>query len=194
MRRFDKKKNMEKANLLAESRHLNRGLIKESFHEADGTPIGVNSRHEPIVATPEAPEELVRALINNWTTQYKDGTPSYSDAIDYDIGGQNFGDYELNLFYNLDETGSVEFSYTVTFMLTQTGSPRRATLEEPAEYLEWEVEDVDIKDIEFKDKRNKKTYTSTNSDLYSLLYKNAKTAVTDLENRDIIPNFVDDRY
>jgi hypothetical protein len=49
MRRFDKKKNMEKANILAEQRYLeSKGLIKESFHEPDGTPIGVNHKHEPI--------------------------------------------------------------------------------------------------------------------------------------------------
>jgi metal-sulfur cluster biosynthetic enzyme len=184
MRRFDKKKNIEKVNLLSESRHLNRGTIKEGFHEADGT---------PIVETPEAPEELVRSLINIWTTEYKYGVPS-TEVIDYDIGGENFGDYELNLIYGIDTDGNMELSYTVTFTITQTGSPSRASLEEPEEYLEWEIGYVNIKDIEFKDNINKKTYTSTNNDLYAILHKNANIVLKDLESQDTIPNFVDGRY
>lgn len=49
MRRFDKKKNIEKANLLAEQRYLeSKGLIKESFYDINGAPIGVNHKHEPV--------------------------------------------------------------------------------------------------------------------------------------------------
>lgn len=156
------------------------GVKPEIFHEADETPV-------------ETPEELVRSWINSWTTQYKDGVPGI-DAIDYDISGENFSDYELNLLYSLNEEGTMELNYTVTFTITQTGSPRRATLEEPEEYLEWEVEDIDIKDIEFKDMRNEKTYTNINNDLYNLLYKNAEVTLKELENHNTIPNFVDDRY
>jgi|TARA_R110000824_G_scaffold365804_1_gene554346 hypothetical protein len=49
MRSFDKNKNIAKANLLAEQRYLeSKEIIKESFHEADGTPIGVDGQHRPI--------------------------------------------------------------------------------------------------------------------------------------------------
>jgi hypothetical protein len=49
MRRFDKKKNMQKANQLAEQRHIeSNSLIRESFHDVDGTPIGVDHMHRPI--------------------------------------------------------------------------------------------------------------------------------------------------
>jgi hypothetical protein len=49
MRKSDKKKNIAKANLLAEQRYLeSKGLVKESFHEPDGTPIGVDHNHMPI--------------------------------------------------------------------------------------------------------------------------------------------------
>jgi len=40
MRRFDKKKNIQKANLIAETRYLeSKGVIKESFYDVDETPI-----------------------------------------------------------------------------------------------------------------------------------------------------------
>ena len=49
MRKSDKKKNFLKVNLLAEQRYLqSKGLVTESFHEADGTPIGVDEKHMPI--------------------------------------------------------------------------------------------------------------------------------------------------
>lgn len=49
MRRFDKKNKIERANILAERRYLSsKGLISESFHDLDGTPIGVDKNHEPI--------------------------------------------------------------------------------------------------------------------------------------------------
>ena len=49
MRKSDKKKNFLKVNLLAEQRYLqSKGIVTESFHEADGTPIGVNEKHMPI--------------------------------------------------------------------------------------------------------------------------------------------------
>ena len=48
MRRFDKNKQIKKANILAEQRHLeSKGLKYESFHSTDGTPIPVNKNHEP---------------------------------------------------------------------------------------------------------------------------------------------------
>jgi len=49
MRRFDKNNNLKKANLLAEQRYLtDKGFINESFHESDGTPIGVDHMHMPV--------------------------------------------------------------------------------------------------------------------------------------------------
>jgi len=49
MRRFDKKNKIDRANILAERRYLiSKGLISESFHDLDGTPIGVDKNHEPI--------------------------------------------------------------------------------------------------------------------------------------------------
>ena len=49
MRRFDKKLKIENANILAEKRYLaSKGLISESFHDVDGTPIGVDKNHEPM--------------------------------------------------------------------------------------------------------------------------------------------------
>ena len=49
MRRFDKKKNMARANQLAEQRYKeSKGLINESFHDVDGKPIGVDHMHRPI--------------------------------------------------------------------------------------------------------------------------------------------------
>lgn len=47
MRRFDKKKSIKKANLLAEQRYL-KDKLNESFHDVDGTPIGVDRNHMPI--------------------------------------------------------------------------------------------------------------------------------------------------
>ncbi len=49
MRRFDKKNKIEKANLLAEQRYLEKKeLVKESFHDGNGTPIPVDHNHMPI--------------------------------------------------------------------------------------------------------------------------------------------------
>ena len=49
MRKSDKKKNFLKVNLLAEQRYLqSKGIVTESFHEADGAPIGVDKNHMPI--------------------------------------------------------------------------------------------------------------------------------------------------
>jgi len=42
MRPRDKRQNMMEAN---------KRLLGESFHDVDGTPIGVNSKHEPITET-----------------------------------------------------------------------------------------------------------------------------------------------
>jgi len=54
MRKIDKKNNFKKVNLLSEQRYLeSKGLVKESFHNADGTPIGVDSMHRPV--SEEAP-------------------------------------------------------------------------------------------------------------------------------------------
>lgn len=48
MRKIDKRVNLKKVNLIAEQRYLNAKGISESFHEADGTPIGVDHNHQPI--------------------------------------------------------------------------------------------------------------------------------------------------
>lgn len=48
MRKTDKKLNFKKVNLLAEQRYLETKGIAESFHQPDGTPIGVDSNHMPI--------------------------------------------------------------------------------------------------------------------------------------------------
>lgn len=48
MRKTDKKLNFKKVNLLAEQRYLETKGIAESFHQPDGTPIGVDMNHEPI--------------------------------------------------------------------------------------------------------------------------------------------------
>ena len=48
MRKTDKKLNFKKVNLLAEQRYLETKGIAESFHQPDGTPIGVDMSHEPI--------------------------------------------------------------------------------------------------------------------------------------------------
>ena len=49
MRKSDKKLNISKVNLLAEQRYLeSKGLISESFHNQDGTPIGVDHMHRPV--------------------------------------------------------------------------------------------------------------------------------------------------
>jgi hypothetical protein len=49
MRKTDKKLNFKKVNLLTEKRYLDsKGLLNESFHEPDGTPIGVDSMHRPV--------------------------------------------------------------------------------------------------------------------------------------------------
>ena len=58
MRKSDKKLNIVKTNLLAEQRYLeSKGIIIESFHNPDGTPIGVDINHMPIV---NESEELQR--------------------------------------------------------------------------------------------------------------------------------------
>jgi len=49
MRKSDKIKNFKKVNLLTEQRYLqSKGLLKESFHDVDGTPIGGDHMHRPI--------------------------------------------------------------------------------------------------------------------------------------------------
>ena len=49
MRKIDKKKNFKKVNMLVEQRYLTeKGIIEESFHAPDGTPIGVDSMHRPV--------------------------------------------------------------------------------------------------------------------------------------------------
>jgi hypothetical protein len=50
MRKFDKLYNLQKANILAEQRYLKeKDVLNESFHNPDGTPIGVDRYHRPIV-------------------------------------------------------------------------------------------------------------------------------------------------
>lgn len=48
MRKIDKKNNFKKVNLIVEQRYLDSKGISESFHQADGTPIGVDVNHQPI--------------------------------------------------------------------------------------------------------------------------------------------------
>ena len=49
MRKSDKLKNFKKINLIVENRYLeSKGIVTESFHDVDGTPIGVDSNHMPI--------------------------------------------------------------------------------------------------------------------------------------------------
>ena len=48
MRKIDKKNNFKKVNLIAEQRYLVSKGITESFHQPDGTPIGVDHNHQPI--------------------------------------------------------------------------------------------------------------------------------------------------
>lgn len=58
MRKYDKKLKIQKANILAEKRYLeSKGLISESFHSSDGTPIGVNRNHEPIGSGAESQDD-----------------------------------------------------------------------------------------------------------------------------------------
>lgn len=48
MRPFDKKNAIKKANLLAEQRYLAYKGINESSNDVDETPIGVDSKNEPV--------------------------------------------------------------------------------------------------------------------------------------------------
>ena len=57
MRKIDRKNNFKKANLMAEQKYLeSKGLIKESFHKPDGTPIPVDHNHMPI--SEESPVDI----------------------------------------------------------------------------------------------------------------------------------------
>jgi hypothetical protein len=81
MRRFDKKLKVQKANILAEKRHIEeKGLIYESFRSPDGTPIGVNHKHEPVeklsenssenkydLSNPTVMDEFFNDLLKVWT-------------------------------------------------------------------------------------------------------------------------------
>ena len=63
MRKIDKKKNLVKANLLAEQRYLeSKGVITESFHGLDGTPIGVDSNHMPMTSGPQKTDSDIDEL------------------------------------------------------------------------------------------------------------------------------------
>jgi hypothetical protein len=65
MRRFDKNYKMRQANLLTEQRYLEyKGLIKESFHDVDGKPIGVDRNHMPIQGVNEISPETFKSAIN----------------------------------------------------------------------------------------------------------------------------------
>jgi hypothetical protein len=48
MRKIDKKNNFKKVNLIVEQRYLDSKEISESFHQPDGTPIGVDVNHQSI--------------------------------------------------------------------------------------------------------------------------------------------------
>ena len=66
MRKSDKLKNFKKINLIVENRYLeSKGIITESFHEADGTPIGVDSNHMPIQENNEEEVKNLSREINN---------------------------------------------------------------------------------------------------------------------------------
>jgi hypothetical protein len=81
MRTFDKKIKIQKANMLAEKRHIeSKGLIYESFHSPDGTPIGVDGNHNTVIpvneyvesnkydlSNPSVMDEFYNDLIKVWT-------------------------------------------------------------------------------------------------------------------------------
>jgi hypothetical protein len=70
MRKFDKLYNLQKANILAEQRYLeSKGVLNESFHNPDGTPIGVDRYHRPIV---QETDELKRGDKITWIAPPKE--------------------------------------------------------------------------------------------------------------------------
>lgn len=69
MRAIDRKKNFKKANIIAEQNYLkSKGLLTESFHDANGTPIGVDSMHRPVTSgvqkTDSDIDELAYEILN----------------------------------------------------------------------------------------------------------------------------------
>jgi hypothetical protein len=86
MRRFDKKKNMNKANLLAEQRHLQtKGLVKESFRDVDETPIGVDHNHTPIKSEnefiPGVSDSDYGLTVNMIATRIENGDEIYKTIL-----------------------------------------------------------------------------------------------------------------
>lgn len=81
MRRFDKKKSIKKANLLSEQRYL-KDKLNESFHDVDGTPIGVDRNHMPIQSenTNVSAIEAVSMLVSH--LYHADNTINTSKAFD----------------------------------------------------------------------------------------------------------------
>ena len=93
MRKSDKKKNFLKVNLLAEQRYLqSKGIVTESFHDADGTPIGVDKNHMPIKENNEMDLETNPALLNNIIQQMADIVAPYIgiDLADKSVANHNW--------------------------------------------------------------------------------------------------------
>jgi hypothetical protein len=95
MRRIDKKHNMSKVNLLAEQRYLqSKGLINESFHAPDGTPIGVDHMQRPVNEDPIGGNNELMVI----KRQIEDLNPNFT---------MNFGDLkvmslDLEITYDLN--------------------------------------------------------------------------------------------
>jgi len=132
----------------------------------------------------EAPEQLVKLLMNDWATGYAVGQPGIGDFNDYDIKGECVSEYELILEYALGDIFT--FIHTIVFEVTQTGSPRRASLESPEEFFEYEFDSVDVMNIEFRDENTGKTYVSNNRELYTLLVENADYIIETLDQKQEI--------
>lgn len=86
MRRFDRKKSVKKANLLAEQRYLqSKGLINESFHDIDGTPIGVDRNHMPIKSEnefiPGVSDSDYGLTVNMIATRLENGDEIYETIL-----------------------------------------------------------------------------------------------------------------
>lgn len=70
MRKIDKKNNFKKVNMLVEQRYLTeKGILQESFHAPDGTPIGVDHMHRPV--SEEAPIDRMYDS-DEWVNAQKD--------------------------------------------------------------------------------------------------------------------------
>lgn len=78
MRKSDKLKNFKKINLIVENRYLeSKGIVTESFHDANGTPIGVDSNHMPIQENNEMDLETNPRLLDNIISQISEIVAPY---------------------------------------------------------------------------------------------------------------------